>query len=179
LNRRGAALSIPATNSDQGARLNTRWAETGLAAALVLAASSYAQEQERQPEPQRQMGVRQAPDTVFAEPVATLVPELAGATATEENGRVGNELVFWGYTLGDGRPVFLYACAPSDLVNCEERVQLICVERTQVLRSASIGGNVTRRVCSGTAIVAPGDIRPGCVQNEQQRDLAVGLVSCG
>jgi hypothetical protein len=55
---------------------------------------------------------------VFSEPIDTLLPELEGATATGENGRVGPELVFWGYRLGDGRPAFLFACAPREGVNC-------------------------------------------------------------
>jgi hypothetical protein len=151
--------------------MNLKLAGAALVAVCVLQATAQ--------EPKRQMGVRQKPDTVFAQPVDTVLPELAGATATGENGRVGRELVFWGYKLGDGRPVYLFACAPSDVVNCEERVQLICVDRTTVLRSTTVGGDVTRRVCSETAVVAPGDTRPGCVQNEQTTDLAVGLVSCG
>ena len=49
------------------------------------------------------MGLRQEPSTVFSEPVERLVPELEGATATGQNGRVGGELVFWGYKLRDGK----------------------------------------------------------------------------
>ena len=113
------------------------------------------------------MGVRQKPDAVFSQPVETLVPELAGATATDENGRVGGELVFWGYELGDGRPVFLFACAPSEIVNCDERVQLICVgpdERDPQLhgrRQRSRGASAPT-----SAVAAPGELRPGCIENE-------------
>jgi hypothetical protein len=42
-----------------------------------------------------------------------------------------------------------------------------------------VGGNVTRRTCRNVAVAAPGDLRPGCVENEHVADLAVGLVSCG
>jgi hypothetical protein len=151
--------------------MNLKSAAVTLATALVLHAAGQAQE--------RQMGVRQTPDAVFTAPVDTVLPELAGATATGENGRVGGELVFWGYRLGDGRPVFMFACALVDEVNCDERVQRICVDRTEVLRNTTVGGEVTRRVCRNMAVVAPGDTRPGCVDNEQTTDLAVGLVSCG
>jgi hypothetical protein len=128
---------------------------------------------------ERQMGVRQKPDTVFSQPVDTFVPELAGASATGENGRVGGELVFWGYKLRDGRPVFLFACAPSVLVNCDERIPLICPVSTNVLKSSMADGAITRRTCRNIAFAAPGDTRPGCTDDLQPAGLAIGLVSCG
>jgi hypothetical protein len=128
---------------------------------------------------ERVMGVRQEPASVFSEPVDRLLPELAGATATGENGRVGGELVFWGYMLRDGKPVFLFACARSETVNCDERVQLICPARTNVLRSSTTGGDITRRTCRFVATAAPGDTRPGCTDNLEPAELAIGLVSCG
>jgi hypothetical protein len=166
--------------------MSFKWAGVVLAASLALQAAGQSAERAA-PEraapqrevPQRRMGVRQKPDTVFTQPVDQVLPELAGATATGENGRVGGELVFWGYKLGDGRPVFLFACAPSDVVNCDERVQLICTRRTEVLRSTAVGGETTQRMCREMAIVAPGDIRPGCTDRALTADLAVGLVSCG
>jgi hypothetical protein len=87
--------------------------------------------------------------------------------------------VFWGYRLADGRPVFLFACAGSETVNCDERVQLICVDRTTVLGSNTGDGNIVRRQCHSLAFARPGDTRPGCVDNETTAPLAVGLVSCG
>ena len=54
--------------------------------------------------PERQMNVSQGPDSVFNTDVSEIMPRLKGATATNENGRVGNELVFWGYRLADGEP---------------------------------------------------------------------------
>jgi hypothetical protein len=156
--------------------MNVKVAGAVLGAALALQAPG--QEPDSRV-PERQMGVREQPDRVFTQPVDQVVPELAGASATGENGRVGGELVFWGYKLGDGRPVFLFACAVLDAVNCEERVQRICVDRTEVLRTTTVGGDVTRRTCRATAIVAPGDTRPGCTDKEQTADLAVGLVRCG
>jgi hypothetical protein len=128
---------------------------------------------------ERNMDVKQAPDKVFAEPVATLLPELAGATATGENGRVGSELVFWGYRLGDGRQVFLFACAQREGVNCEERVPMICVDRTNVLRTGTASGNVVHRECRTIAFAQPGDTRPGCIDKTETLPLTIGLVSCG
>jgi len=128
---------------------------------------------------ERKMGVTQAAETVFDEPIGTLLPELEGATATGENGRVGSELVFWGYRLGDGRPAFLFACAPHEGVNCEERVQMICLDRTNVLRTGTAAGHVVHRVCSPVALAKPGDTRPGCVDTAGTVAVMIGLVSCG
>ena len=125
------------------------------------------------------MDVTHKPGSVFSQPVEQVAPALAGATPTNENGRVGGELVFWGYRLADGRPVFLFACAGSETVNCDERVQKICVDQTTVLSSSADGGNVVRRECSTMAFVNPGDTRPGCVDNLETAPLAVGLVTCG
>jgi hypothetical protein len=139
--------------------------------AAVTAAVAGAQE--------RKMDVKQAPDTVFMSPVASLLPELAGATATGENGRIGNELVFWGYTLGDGRQAFLFACAPEADVNCDERVPMICPARTSVLSTGSASGNIVRRQCRELAFAQPGDVRPGCIDKLENVPLSIGLVSCG
>jgi len=128
---------------------------------------------------ERKMDVKQAPDAVFASPVSSLLPELAGATATGENGRVGNELVFWGYKLGNGRPAFLFACAPKVDVNCDERVPMICIARTTVLTTGSANGNVVRRQCTEMAVTQTGDLHPGCVDKLENVPLSIGLVSCG
>jgi hypothetical protein len=128
---------------------------------------------------ERRMDVKQKPDSVFAQPVETLLSELHGATATGENGRVGGELVFWGYRLSDGKPVFMFACAMVENVNCGERTQLICPNRTTVLRTATTGGNIVRRECRNIAAVAPGERRPGCIDTPQHVPVAIGLVSCG
>lgn len=128
---------------------------------------------------ERSMDVKQAADSVFTSPVSSLLPQLAGATATGENGRIGNELVFWGYKLGDGRPAFLFACAPKVDVNCDERVPLICVARTNVLTTGSANGNIVRRQCRQLAVTQVGDVRPGCVDKVENVPLSIGLVSCG
>ena len=129
--------------------------------------------------PERQMNVTQGPERVFDEPVEQILPSLAGAKPTGENGRVGNELVFWGYELADGRDVFFFACALLPDVSCPDRVPLICTANSTVLETSEVGGNVTRRRCSDIAITAPGNPRPGCTQAEQSTPLMVGLVACG
>ena len=106
------------------------------------------------------------------------MPELEGASPTGENGRIGGELVFWGYRLGDGRPVFLFACAMLQDVDCEQRTQLICPDLTTVLRTGTTDGNIVRRECRNIAVVAPGEDRPGCIDTPQNVPIAVGLVSC-
>ena len=70
------------------------------------------------------MKVKQGPETVFDRPPAEILPALAGAKATGENGRVGPELVFWGYEHDDGRRVFFFACAQAARVRlCDARAR--------------------------------------------------------
>ena len=128
---------------------------------------------------ERSMDVKQAPGAVFDSPVASLLPELAGATATGENGRVGRELVFWGYKLGDGRQTYLFACVPKVDVSCDERVPRICTARTNVLATGSANGNIVRRQCRALAAAQSGDVRPGCIDKLENVPLSIGLVSCG
>ncbi len=147
---------------------------TGIvSAALIAAVAAVAGAQERR------MDVKQRPDAVFSEPVSSLLPQLAGATATGENGRIGNELVFWGYKLGDGRRAFLFACAPGGDVNCDERVPMICLARPNVLTTGAANGNVTHRQCREIASTKVGDLHPGCVDTVENVPLSIGLVSCG
>jgi hypothetical protein len=161
--------------------MNTPSLVLGLAVASLLGVVGATSAQEEPLPPERRMDVTQKPDTVFTEPVERYVPELRGATPTNENGRVGGELVFWGYRLGDGRPVYMFACTPLGGVNCEERIQLICETRTEVLRTGTMEtGNVVRRSCRNVAFATPGDTRPGCNDNlDTMAPLTVGLVSCG
>ena len=147
---------------------------TGIVSAILVAAIAAAAGAQ-----ERKMDVKQPPGAVFAEPVASLLPELAGATATGENGRVGNELVFWGYKLGNGHPAFLFACMPKADVNCDERVPMICLARTNVLTTGSANGNVVRRQCHLLSAAQIGDVRPGCVDKLENVPLSIGLVSCG
>ena len=124
------------------------------------------------------MNVTQGPEAVFDRPVAEIAPTLEGATASGENGRVGNELVFWGYTLADGRPVYFFACKRSTEVDCAERVESICLTMTTVLESSETAGKTVRRSCREVAVTAPGETRPGCSDTVEDVVLAVGLVSC-
>ena len=104
---------------------------------------------------------------------------MAGAKATGENGRVGPELVFWGYEYDDGRRVFFFACAKRPDFDCATRVPAICPVTTTVLETRDASGTTVRRSCRNVATVRPGDIRPGCAEQTESAALAVGLVSCG
>ena len=145
-------------------------------AALLSAALGVAAQEEI---PARVMNVTQGPETVFGKPATEILPALMGATATGENGRVGRELVFWGYRQADGRVVFFFACAPDVAVDCMARVPTICLNRTTVLETGEASGNVVRRVCRNVAVATPGDRRPGCVDRVESTPMAVGLVTCG
>jgi hypothetical protein len=126
----------------------------------------------------RQMNVTQGPETVFERPPTEFMPGLAGAKRTAEAGRVGNEMVFWGYRRQSGEHVFLFACAEVEGVDCAQRVQAICPSAT-VLTMQTASGNIVRRSCSAVAVASPGDSRPGCDDREQMAPLSIGLVSCG
>jgi hypothetical protein len=129
--------------------------------------------------PERQMNVTQGPESVFGRPAAEILPALAGATATGENGRIGAELVFWGYQLANGRRVFFFACAPQPDVDCATRVPAICPVSTTVLETSEASGSMVRRSCRNIAVSGPGDLHPGCEDRVETTSMTVGLVSCG
>ena len=133
----------------------------------------------QQDPPQRQMNVRQGPESVFDRPPADILPALAGAKATGENGRVGSELVFWGYEQADGRRVFFFACALRPEFDCATRASAICPVTTTVLETRETSGTMVRRNCRNVSVVGPGELRPGCDDRAATASLAVGLVSCG
>lgn len=151
-----------------------RWLALG---AATLGAVLGAQAQEAIPA--RQMNVRQGPETVFDRPPAEILPALAGATATGENGRVGTELVFWGYEQRDGRRVFFFACAQGPNLDCATRVPAICPTTGALLATSEASGTAVRRNCRTFSVSAPGDLHPGCDDRLHDAELAVGLVSCG
>ena len=127
----------------------------------------------------REMNVRQGPETVFEQPPAEIFPALEGATATGENGRVGSELVFWGFEQRDGRRVFLFACPVRPDLDCAARVPAICpATAATVLETREAAGKTVRRYCRNVAVTGPGDLRPGCDDRLESASLAVGLVSC-
>lgn len=128
---------------------------------------------------EREMNVTQGPDSVFDRPPAEILPALTGAKPTGENGRVGSELVFWGYEQADGRPVFFFACAQVGEVDCAERVQAICPVTTVVLETQQTSGTIVQRKCRAVVAAGPGALRPGCEDLKTSADMLVGLVSCG
>lgn len=150
-----------------------KWLAIG---ATALCAMLVAVAQETVPE--RQMNVRQGPEAVFDRPPADILPDLAGATATGENGRVGTELVFWGYEQPGGRHVFFFACAQRPELDCAVRVPAICPATTTVLATSVASGNTVHRSCRSIAVTSPGEVRPGCDDRLQNAELAVGLVTC-
>jgi hypothetical protein len=130
--------------------------------------------------PVREMNVRQGPDSVFAVPPAEILPALAGARATGENGRVGGELVFWGFERADRGRVFFFACARTAEFDCATRIPAICPVTTTLLETREASGELVRRSCRNFAVASPGDVRPGCDdRTEENASLAVGLVTCG
>lgn len=132
-----------------------------------------------EPVPKRELGVSSGPELVFKRPVEEVVPELAGAVATGQNGRVGSELVFWSYKLRDGKDVLFHACAELEGVDCVERSTMICPSGTPLpIFSRSIPGDVRRLECRAVGQVAVGDIRPNCADFEFENSLLAGLSSC-
>jgi hypothetical protein len=129
--------------------------------------------------PVREMNVTQGPESVFEQAPADILPALTGARATGENGRVGSELVFWGFERADGGRVFFFACAGSPVLDCATRVPAICPATTTVLDTRETSGAMVRRSCRNVSIASPGEVRPGCADRVERATLAVGLVSCG
>jgi hypothetical protein len=129
-------------------------------------------------EAEREMNLREGPDSVFAVPVEALFPLLEGAEATGRNGRVGGELVFWGYRLSDGRDVALVACAMRSNVDCAAREAKVCPVTGALLARSTAEGLVNRRTCRSISFAAPGDIRPGCIDRDDHEELAVSLLQC-
>jgi hypothetical protein len=115
---------------------------------------------------------------VFDVPVTEIVPALAGAKPTRVKGRVGGELVFWGYDLADGRRVNLFACALLPDVDCAARVQAVCLAGGDVLESREVPGKMIHRVCRPVSNGLSSTVRPGCNDSENEANLLVGLVHC-
>ncbi len=128
--------------------------------------------------PNRTMGVSNGPDMVFQQPVSELVPQLVGATATGNNGRVGNELVFWEYQLVQGNKANFYACIVNEEVNCEARVPAICPAGGDESGRRVVPGNVRHLDCKAIGIAATGELRPNCEDKEIVDALQVGLMQC-
>jgi hypothetical protein len=140
--------------------------------AAVVASPGLAQE------PRREMNVQQGPESVFAEVPGQIFPALENAMPTGMNGRIGNELVFWGFRQSNGRHVYLVACAMLARIDCTARESRVCSSGTEVIARSTSQGLVRELNCRSIATVAPGDIRPGCTDRETPKELAVSLVTC-
>ena len=125
-----------------------------------------------------QMNVTQGPETVFSQSPTAIFPALAGAQRTQEAGRVGNEMVFWGYQQKSGTRVFLFACAQAIDVDCEQRAHVVCPS-AKVLEMRTASGNVVRRSCRAVTVAGPGEMHPGCDDRAEMAPLSIGLLSCG
>lgn len=152
---------------------------SGLAWVLLAVSACSSLPPPNDPLPARSMGVTRGPELVFHQPVEAVMPALAGAVATGRNGRVGGELVFWSYQLQDGSDVLFIACAELEGVDCAARTQLVCpAGKPTTLQTSSISGEVRELQCRSIAQVAPGDLRPNCLEDEITSPLTLGLVSC-
>ncbi len=156
-------------------KTQTAWC---LVAALMCAGSALQAADAPPAQPKVEMNVRQGPETVFSRAPADMFPALAGAQRTREAGRVGNEMVFWGYQQRSGARVFLFACWPVSGVDCEQRVQAVC-PNVKVLETQTASGTAVRRSCRQYALTGPGETHPGCEDREEMPPLSVGLLSCG
>jgi len=128
--------------------------------------------------PQRTMGVTAGPDKVFEQPVADLLPQLAGATATGRNGRVGYELVFWEYELANGSMANMFTCVNQPEVNCDGRLNRVCPGGGEEVTRTIASGQVRELQCRAIGIAAPGELMPTCTDNENINELVVGLMAC-
>ena len=128
--------------------------------------------------PSRIMTVSIGPDKVFERPVEEVLPQLSNAVATNNNGRVGNELVFWEYQLVDGQLVNFFACAMLDDVDCEARLPVICPGGGQELNRTLESGVVRQLDCRAVGIGGVGDPRPNCTDDTIQNELLIGLMQC-
>lgn len=157
-------------------------AQYSTCALLGIFAGGIATAQDAPPaaQPERVMNVRLGPETVFDRPPGEVVPLLADARATGENGRIGPEFVFWGFEQPNGQDVFLFACAQGVDIDCRRRVALICpAGGGTVLDEREDMGNVVRRRCRNFGVAAPGERHPGCDDREDKdAGLVVGVVSC-
>jgi hypothetical protein len=129
--------------------------------------------------PERSMNVTEGPELVFERAVAEILPQLSTASPTGANGRVGNELVFWGYRLQDDRQINLFACAKLPDVDCEERIRLICPATGEELFRQEEAGKVRHLNCHLVGKAGVGDLLPNCEDQEKSNDLLIGLMQCG
>ena len=130
-------------------------------------------------EPERIESPIGGPERVFERPIAEIVPALQNANQVGPNGRVGYELVFWGYELAGGQRATLVACAVLPGVDCEARRTKVCPSGTgATLFSGEQGGEVRYRNCQAVGIAQPGDLTPNCSETEQTQAIELHLLRC-
>ncbi|HEY0963925.1 MAG TPA: hypothetical protein VGE69_16365 [Pseudomonadales bacterium] len=130
-------------------------------------------------EPERIESRIGGPDRVFERPVAEMVPVLQDARQAGPTGRVGYELVFWGYELAGGDRATLVACAILPDVDCEARRARVCESGTAAtLFTGEQGGAVRFRNCQAVGIAQPGDLTPNCTETEQTQPIQIHLLRC-
>lgn len=152
-------------------------------ATFGLTLSTIAMAEDASALPDRTMNVKQGIDEVFEKPVGQILPNLKGAAATGENGRIGSAFVFWGYTLADGSPAFLFACAKLNEIECEPRIEAICTKSTKRLTdTTSTTGKVRYLACrDDICMIGPApssDGKPCCAEEIIESPLDIGLVQC-
>lgn len=129
--------------------------------------------------PERVEAAVGGPERVFSRPVTEIVPLLQDARRAGPNGRVGSEMVFWGYELAGNKPAFLVACAMLPGVDCAGRVPQVCQSgRPEILFSQQDQGEVRFLNCQEVGIVAPGGLTPNCADTQKVQEVAVTLLSC-
>lgn len=144
-----------------------------MAACLILCSTLAVSQGE-----QREMTVTLGPETVFPGPVEDLFSLLSGALATGRNGRVGNEFVFWEFTLPDARAVNLFACAERPEVDCRQRRFAVCPGPFDSLAESIIGGQLRSLDCAAVGVLGIGDLRAGCNDNTREESVFAGVLAC-
>lgn len=130
-------------------------------------------------EPQRLVSAVNGPERVFDAPVEDVVPALRGARASGPRGRVGYELVFWGYELGNGQRATLVACAILPDVDCAGRRAKVCESGPgATLFSGEQGGAVRHRDCRAVGVSPPGEPLPNCTDTERTQPVEIHLLAC-
>ena len=129
-------------------------------------------------QPDRSMTVTGGPERVFEQPVEEIWPQLVQATATGENGRIGDEMVFWGYRLRTGEEVNFFACSPEPDVDCEQRLAAVCDGSSEMIARKEGTGLVRHLQCRLVGVAAPGELRPNCDDKETDSTLLIGLMQC-
>ena len=160
--------------------MQNSWRTVGLALALACAACrGVTVPPPAAREPERIESRIGGPERVFERPIAEIVPALQNANQVGPNGRVGYELVFWGYELAGGQRATLVACAILPGVDCKERRAKVCPLGTAAtLFSGEHGGEVRYRNCQAVGIAQPGDLTPNCAETEQTQPIEIHLMRC-